>query len=306
MRDAAGVNMHAGQLAVSPGMVRELVDEQFPRWRDLPVKAVESPGTVNAIFRIGGQLAARFPLRPGDAAAVRQRLESEAAAARELAGRTRFATPEPVAIGEPGAGFPLPWAVQTWLPGATADDDDPGRSVAFAHDLAEFIGGVRAIGTHGRTFSGTGRGGELRSHDGWMETCFERSGHLLDVPRLRRAWAAMRALPRTAGDVMTHGDLIPGNVLVSAGRLAGVIDVGGLGPADPALDLVGAWHLLDAGPRRVLRDDLECGDLDWERGKAWAFEQSMGVVWYYAESNPAMSLMGRRTLQRIMADTASS
>jgi aminoglycoside phosphotransferase (APT) family kinase protein len=116
----------------------------------------------------------------------------------------------------------------------------------------------------------------------------------------------MRALPRTAGDVMTHGDLIPGNVLVSAGRLAGVIDVGGLGPADPALDLVGAWHLLDAGPRRVLRDDLECGDLEWARGKVWAFEQSMGLVWYYAESNPAMSLMGRRTLQRIMADTSSS
>jgi hypothetical protein len=25
----------------------------------------------------------------------------------------------------------------------------------------------------------------------------------------------------------------------------------------------------------------------------------MGLVWYYAESNPAMSLLGRRTLRRI-------
>ena len=302
MRDAAGVNMHAGQLAVSPGMVRELVDEQFPRWRDLPVKAVESPGTVNAIFRIGGQLAARFPLRPGDAAAVRQRLESEAAAARELAGRTRFATPEPVAIGEPGAGFPLPWAVQTWLAGVTADDDDPGGSVAFAHDLAEFIGGVRAIGTDGRTFSGRGRGGDLRSHDGWMETCFERSGRLLDVPRLRRLWETMRALPRgSAADVMSHSDLIPGNVLVSGGRLAGILDVGDLRPADPALDLVAAWHLLEDGPRQALRDDLRCDDPEWERSKGWAFQQAMGLVWYYADSNPAMSRMGRRTLERIQA-----
>ena len=294
--------MHAGQLAVSPGMVRELVDEQFPGWRDLPVKAVESPGTVNAIFRIGGQLAARFPLRPGDAAAVRQRLESEAAAARELAGRTRFATPEPVAIGEPGAGFPLPWSVQTWLPGVTADDEDPGGSVAFAHDLAEFIGGVRTIGTGGRTFSGRGRGGNLRSHDGWMETCFARSGRLLDVPGLRQLWETMRALPRGgAGDVMSHGDLIPGNVLVSGGRLAGILDVGDLGPADPALDLVAAWHLLEDGPRQALRDDLQCDDLEWERGRAWAFQQAMGLVWYYADSNPAMSRLGRRTLERIQA-----
>jgi aminoglycoside phosphotransferase (APT) family kinase protein len=92
------VNMHAGQLAVSPGMVRELENDQFPGWRHLAVTALASPGTVNAIFRIGDQLAARFPLRPGDAAAARRQLESEAAAARELAGRTRFATPEPVAI----------------------------------------------------------------------------------------------------------------------------------------------------------------------------------------------------------------
>jgi aminoglycoside phosphotransferase (APT) family kinase protein len=294
--------MHADQLTVSLSVVRELVDAQFPSWRHLAVKAVESAGTVNAIFRIGDRLAARFPLRRGDAASVRRRLESEAAAARVLAGRTRFATPEPVAIGEPGAGYPLPWAVQTWLPGVTATDDDPGGSVAFAHDLAEFISGVRAIGTGGRTFRGQGRGGDLRSHDGWMDTCFARSGHVLDVRRLRRRWEVMRALPRgAAGDVMSHGDLIPGNVLVSSGRLAGILDVGDLGPADPALDLVAAWHLLEDGPRQALRDDLRCDDLEWERGQAWAFEQAMGLVWYYADSNPAMSRMGRRTLERIQA-----
>jgi len=97
-----------------------------------------------------------------------------------------------------------------------------------------------------------------------------------------------------------------GDAAVTGGRLVGVIDVGGLGPADPALDLVGAWHLLDPGPRRVFRDDLECDDLEWARGKAWAFEQAMGAVWYYFESNPAMSLMGQRTLERITADTSTA
>lgn len=298
--------MHAGQLTVSAEMVRELVDEQFPQWRGLPIRGVASQGTVNALFRIGGKLLARFPLEPGEAGRVRRWLQSEAQAARELLGRTRFRTPEPVALGEPGAGYPLPWSVQTWLPGTVATSEDPGGSAAFAHDLAEFIDGVRAISTRGRTFSGTGRGGDLRSHDVWMETCFERSNRLLDVPRLRRAWAILRALPRSGPDMMTHGDLIPGNMLVCGERLVGVIDVGGLGPADPALDLVSAWHLLEAGPRKVLRGELNCDDLEWERGRAWAFEQSMGAVWYYIESNPAMSLMGRRTLQRIMADASSS
>jgi aminoglycoside phosphotransferase (APT) family kinase protein len=126
--------MHADQLPVSLSVVRELVDEQFPSWRHLAIIAVQAAGTVNAIFRIGDRFAAWFSLRPGDAALVRRRLGSEAAAARELAGRTRFATPEPAAIGEPGTGYPLAWAVQTWLPGVTATDNDPGRSVAFAHE----------------------------------------------------------------------------------------------------------------------------------------------------------------------------
>jgi aminoglycoside phosphotransferase (APT) family kinase protein len=299
--------MHPNQLPVALETACELVDQQFPAWRDLPIRKVASQGTDNALFRIGDKLVARFPLRPGDVAATRRWLEAEAQAARELLGRTRFPTPEPVALGQPGAGYPLPWSVQTWLPGTTATDQDPGESVGFAHDLAEFIRGVRAIDTHGRVFSGSGRGGELRSLDAWMETCFERSRQLLlDVPRLRRMWAVMRELPRSAGDVMTHGDLMPGNVLVAHGRLAGVIDVGGLGPADPALDLVGAWHLLEAGPRQALRDDLGCEDLEWERGKAWAFEQAIGAAWYYAETNAAMSLMGQRTLQRILADTERS
>lgn len=299
--------MHPDQLTVPLGTVRKLVDVQFPEWRGLPVKEFASQGTVNALFRIGERLAARFPLSPGGVESTRRRLESEARAAHELLGRTRFRTPEPVALGEPGEGYPLPWSVQTWLPGTVATGEDPGGSDAFAHDLAEFVRGVRAIDTRGRAFKRHGRGGNLRSHDAWMETCFERSERLLDVPRLRRMWGVLRELPRgAAGDLMTHGDLIPGNVLVCDGRLTGVIDVGGLGPADPALDLVCAWHLLEAGPRQELRDDLNCDDLEWERGRAWAFEQAMGAVWYYVESNPAMSSMGQRTLRRITADTSSA
>ncbi|TMR90451.1 aminoglycoside phosphotransferase family protein [Nonomuraea basaltis] len=295
--------MHANQLTVSPETVRTLVDEQFPEWRRLPMRSIVAQGTVNAVFRVGELFAARFPLQAGDVESTRRWLESEAEAARELVGRTRFRTPRPVALGEPGAGYPLPWSVQTWVPGVVATDEDPGESVAFAHDLADLIRDLRAIDTRGRTFAGNGRGGDLQSHDAWMETCFEHSEEFLDVPRLRRMWMTMRSLPRHAvDDVMTHGDLIPGNMLVSAGRLAGILDVGGFGPADPALDLVSAWHLLEEGPRQVLRQDLGCDDLEWERGKAWAFEQAMGLVWYYVESNPAMSRMGQRTLERILAD----
>ena len=287
------MEMHPGQLTIAADTVRALVDAQFPQWRGLPVRGLRTQGTVNALFRLGDRFVARFPLQRGDAGAAAR----EADAARELAGRTRFATPEPVAIGEPGEGYPMPWSVQTWIEGAVAP---PAGSAAFAEDLAELIGDLRAIDTRGRTFSGSYRGGHLPDHDEWMATCLDRSEALLDVPALRRLWAWFRELPRTSPDVMAHGDLIPGNVLVAGGRLVGVIDVGGFGPADPALDLVAAWHLLDDDPRAALREALGSDDLEWARGAAWAFEQAMGLVWYYDRTNPAMAALGRRTLERLV------
>jgi len=297
------MTMHQDQLDVDVATVRGLIDKQFPQWCDLPIHAAPSDGTVNALFRLGDHLAVRLPLVPADPAEMQAQLEQEMEAARQLIGHTHVPTPEPIAIGEPGAGYPLPWSVQTWLDGEAATPDGLADSIEFAQDLAGFIADVRTIGTGGRKFNSRGRGGNLPDHDQWIETCLERSEGLLEVAPLRDLWTVLRELPPDPnGDLMTHGDLTPGNVLVAGGRLSGVIDVGGLGPADPALDLVAAWHMLGREPRRVLREQLQADDIQWARGAAWAFQQAMGAVWYYAESNRAMSLMGRRTLERILAD----
>ncbi|MEV5956598.1 aminoglycoside phosphotransferase family protein [Streptomyces sp. NPDC051987] len=297
------MTMHDDQVDVTTDIVATLIREQFPQWSGEAIRLVASTGTVNAIFRIGDDLAARFPLRLADADEALAVLEREAQASAELARVSRFPAPVPVALGKPGAGYPMPWSVQTWLPGTIASDADPSGSDAFAEDLAAFISTLRSAETRGRRFSGENRGGVLAHHDSWMAQCFAESEGLLDVPRLRQVWGRFRELPRTSADVMSHGDLIPGNVLVEGDRLGGVLDTGGFGPADPALDLVSAWHLLQPGPRDVLRRALGCDDLEWERGKAWAFEQATGLVWYYVDSNPAMSRMGRRTLDRILEST---
>jgi len=298
------MTMHEDQLEVRVDTVRRLIKEQFPQWEGLAVREMPTAGTVNAIFRIGDELAARFPLRAEDPTHLRAWLRSEAAAADQLAAISSVPTPEPVAIGEPGHGYPLPWSVQTWLPGSVATVDDPAGSVEFAADLAAFIAGLRATDTRGRRFGGEGRGGHLPDHDEWMDVCFRQSEGLLDVVRLRAMWAGLRTLPEVDGHRMCHGDLTPPNLLVRDRRLVGVLDGGGFAPADPALDLVAAWHLLDDVPRQVLREGLGCSEIQWRRGRAWAFQQSMGLVWYYAESNPSMSRWGRRTLDRLVRDGA--
>lgn len=298
----ARMAMHADQLHIDDATVRRLVSGQFPQWRDEPITCVVSDGTVNAIYRIGSRLAARFPLRDAEPEAIAAELAREGTAMQEFGACCPFPTPDRVAVGAPGHGYPLPWSVQTWLVGEVATPDGLAGSPLFARDLAALVKGLRAADTAGRTFPGTGRGGRLQDGDAWMEICFRESEGLLPVERLRELWADFRSLPRAGDDVMSHRDLIPANLLVEGEQLAGVLDGGDFAPADPALDLVAAWHMLDADARGTFRSELGSDDLEWRREAAWAFQQDMGLVWYYRESKPGMAALGRRTLARILAD----
>lgn len=293
--------MHADELLITLDVARRVVTDQFPEYAELPVERVGPHGTVHAVFRIGDEVSARFPLRAEDPLVARAALEHEAASARELAAVLSVDVPDPIAIGAPGQGYPLPFSLYGWLDGETAVEDDRSGCDVFADDLATLVAQIRDIPTHGRVFRGSGRGGDLRDHDWWMRACLDRSRKLLPVDRLRAVWAHLRPLPRRDPDRMTHGDLVPGNLVVRSGRLAGVLDVGNFGAADPALDLVVGWHALDDERRARFRAQLAVDDLQWQRGMAWAFQQAMGLVWYYATTNPTMSALGRRTLDRILA-----
>lgn len=60
--------------------------------------------------------------------------------------------------------------------------------------------------------------------------------------------------------------------------------------------------MLDFSQRDTVRTNLAIGDLEWMRGAAWAYQQAIGLVWYYTDSNPTMSALGRSTLNRLLAD----
>jgi aminoglycoside phosphotransferase (APT) family kinase protein len=57
--------MHADELEIGDALVQRLLAAQFPAWADLPLRRMEPSGTVNAIFRLGDELAVRLPRRDG-------------------------------------------------------------------------------------------------------------------------------------------------------------------------------------------------------------------------------------------------
>ncbi len=53
--------MHVGEVVTDESLVRRLLEDQFPRWAQLPIELVESYGTDHDIYRLGDGLAARLP-----------------------------------------------------------------------------------------------------------------------------------------------------------------------------------------------------------------------------------------------------
>ena len=294
--------MHPDQLVLSQELAAQLITDLLPGTDPATIRLLPTSATTSTVVRIGEDLAARFPLEPSDPDAARAALTAEHEAMAEFAAVCPLPAPEPVALGEPSAEFPMPWSVQTWVPGEAAGPVILEGSDAAADDLAALLLALRAAPTRDRRFQGPGRGGDLTVHEDWVRECLERSRDLLPVDILAARWERWRRLPRRDPDVMSHRDLIPANLLTAGGRLVGVLDAGGYGPADPALDLVGAWHLLDAERRTRLRERLGSSDLEWERGAAWAFVQAIGLVWYYEHTNRTMAELGRSTLRHLLED----
>jgi aminoglycoside phosphotransferase (APT) family kinase protein len=300
------MTMHEDQLDLEAGVAKRLIIALLPHISDLKIRRLDTPATTSHIFRVGSELTARFPLRRADAREAHLSLVAEHRAMEEFADHCPFPAPRPMAIGASSPAFPMPWSIQTWVPGSPATPSSLEASERFAHDLADLITALRAVETRGRTFGGEGRGGSLADHDDWVQFCLERSERLLPVSRLATMWEAWRTLEAPGSLTMSHRDLIPANLLTDGHRLVGVLDTGGFSAADPALDLVAAWHLLDRTRRSILRDRLASSDIEWERGAAWAFVQAIGLVWYYNVSNASMAQLGSSTLQRLLSSFSPS
>lgn len=284
------------EVDITAEMVRALLEEQFP---DLATAALTeaASGWDNAVFRLGADRAVRLPRREVAAELV----VNEQRWLPELAPRLPLPVPVPSHIGQPGNGYPWPWSVVPWFPGAPLGPlaetatwpDDAQRQLA--KDLGSFLAQLHQPAPADAPHN-VHRGGPLLERTELMRSRFAA---LADGPRRealaernvttgvldtlegqwqRRATAEPFARPST----WAHGDIHPLNVLAEHHQLCAVIDFGDITSGDPACDLGAAWLLVPSAHHDQFRSaaanaDRDIDDALWERAGGWALNWCFAV-----------------------------
>ncbi len=262
------------RVAVEVDQVRRLVAAQFPEWADLAVRPVADGGWDNWTFHLGSRMSVRLPSAAEYALAV----EKEHRWLPVLAPRLPLPVPVPLAQGEPGAGYPFAWSVYPWLDGEPASAGQIADPVRFGRDLAGFLVALREVDTAGGPRPGTHnwfRGGTLRTYDGVARRALAALEGQVDVGLAGEIWRGALEARWDGVEEWFHGDVAPGNLLLSGGDLAAVIDFGTCGIGDPACDLAVAWTLLTGDGRRVFRERLSVDEAAWARGRGWALWKTL-------------------------------
>ena len=293
--------MHADEFDIDSALVYRLVSTQFPQWASLAITPVRSTGTDNAMFLLGEALVARLPRVPWAA----DQVGKEQTWLPKLAPLLPMAIPTPVGKGEPDAGYPWEWSVLEWIDGETASLDRLDNPCQAASDLARFVLALQTVEPTGGPLAGdhnSGRGLPLARRDDAVRSCISQLEDTIDTDRAVAAWEkALKAPPWEKPPVWIHGDIQPGNLIQSEGRIKAVIDFGCLGVGDPACDLLPAWNFFAGDAREVFRTMVDVDDATWERGRGWALSVGIIALPYYRDTNPALASLALHTIEEVLS-----
>ena len=265
-------------MAITADLVASLVAEQFPQWRDLPVRPVARCGNDNRTFHLGDELLVRLP----SAAGYAPQAEREYAWLPVLGPRLTLPIPAPLAQGRPTARYPFCFTINRYLPGEPATRDNVADLGRFARDVARFLVELQAIDPAGGPPAGAAncfRGASLAVYDGETRRFLRALADELPVGILWDRWRQALGGPWRGPDVWLHGDVAPDNLLVDQGRLCAVIDFGIMAVGDPACDYALAWTFLDAPARGVFFETVGCDQAAIARGRGWALWKA--VITYH-------------------------
>ena len=290
--------LHVDELPLDCDLVRRLVDRAFPEHAADDLVPMVATGSSNALYRLGHDRLVRLPRQPGGGASI----EKEARWLPYVSPRVGVAVPRFLGVGEPDLGYGERWGVTTWIDGvvpappSSGSGSGQGTRSAFADDLARFVTELRAMEVPseaaGDQALSSYRAAPITALDADFRHFASQCRGLdvgLDLDQALRVWdRAVESSDQTdPTPTWLHGDLVVENLLVDpAGRLAAVLDFGGLAVGDPTVDLIVAWEALDEEGRSRFRRVLDVDDATWAVSRGWALLVALMTLPYYGTTMP--------------------
>ena len=256
--------------------MRELLAEQAPQWKDLPLRPTAEGSNDHRIFRLGEQLGVRLPRA---ARCIPQVEKEQAWMPRLAAAGLSLRVPTVAKAGRPSAVFPAPWSVYDWIPGEVAAFAafDP---TTLAADLAGFLVRLRAVDVTDGPPPGEHtayRGAPLEHGDEEVRSILRRV-HGRERDLAAAIWRDALEASFAGPPVWFHGDVSLNNLLLRDGRLHAVIDFGCAGVGDPACDAVIRWTAFAGAARDRFRRDYAVDDATWARARGWALWKGLIMI----------------------------
>ncbi|PJJ73375.1 aminoglycoside phosphotransferase (APT) family kinase protein [Diaminobutyricimonas aerilata] len=291
----------AAEIELDASAVGRLVSAQHPALAG-ELRFV-AHGWDNDIWRLGDDHSVRMPRRAASAPLI----EHEQRWLPRFAERMPVAVPAPVAVGEPGDGFPWRWSIVPWFTGTPMDGIPVAARATAARDLADAFAALH-IPAPADAPVNVYRGVPLADRDPLARERLRE----VELPEAERAaltavWDdTVAAPPWPSVPLWLHGDPHPANMILDEhGALEALIDFGDLCQGDPANDLAAAWLCFDAEARTAFRSRLEAtGAYDahiWRRARGWAVLVGTALL-IASTGTDRMLAIGRHTLQQVLAD----
>lgn len=289
--------MHNNEIEVTDEIVRTLINEQFPAYKDLSIERVISTGTVNAIFRLGEEFCVRLPILNS----ANDSLHVEFKILPVISKKVSLNIPEVIEKGKPNSVFPHDWAIYKWIKGDTYNNS-AADEIQVSEALAGFITELRSINVTS-DLPRAGRKPLVELDDITVNALNECEGDI-DIDSAKTLWKKIHSVkPWDKKPVWIHSDLLKPNLLVFNGKLSAIIDFGSAGVGDPAFDIIPAWSSLSHKTRYLFKEALNVDDDTWLRAKLYALHQAALILPYYRKTNPVFSKLAKSTILSTLSCT---
>lgn len=292
--------LHDDEVDIDIKIVRKLLDEQFPQYKQEELMSMRTSGTDNRMFNLGSDKLVRLPRTEGAVAS----LEKEALWLPQIGPKLPIEVPIPIHTGKSSKEYPFPWLICPFLEGASPNNSNPLDQEQAVLDLAKFIKQMQKLNT--KNAPTCSRGQHIKIRDNTVKKYIPLLKEEYDISLLSEIWDSVINTPEWKGlSYWIHGDLHEGNILSKKGKIIAVVDFGLCGVGEPSCDYMCAWTLLGKESREKFKSLLNPDPSCWKRGLGWSF--SMGILGYpyYKKTNPVFAEIAKRSMDQAIEDFLS-